>query len=53
MKNISQANGPKKQAGTANLLTDKIDFKPKLIRKDERTLHTQQRKNSPRRHCDF
>jgi hypothetical protein len=28
-----QANGPKKQAGVAILITNKIDFKPKVIKK--------------------
>ena len=31
-----QANGPKKQAGVAILILDKIDFQPKVIKKDKR-----------------
>jgi hypothetical protein len=34
-KNIYQANGPPKQAGVAILISDKVDFKPKLIRRDK------------------
>jgi exonuclease III len=30
---IFQANGPKKQVGIAILISDKIDFQPKVIRK--------------------
>jgi exonuclease III len=34
-KTIFQANDPKKQAGVAILMLDKIDFPPKLIKKDK------------------
>jgi exonuclease III len=34
-KTILQANGPKKQAGVPILISNKIDFKPKLIKKDK------------------
>jgi exonuclease III len=34
-KAIFQANGPKKQAGVAILISDKIDFQPKVIKKDK------------------
>ena len=30
-----QANGPKKQAGVTILISNKIDFQPKVIRKDK------------------
>jgi hypothetical protein len=30
-----QANGPKKQAGVAILISSKIDFQPKVIKKDK------------------
>ena len=33
-KTILQANGPRKQAGVAILISDKIDFQPKVIKKD-------------------
>jgi hypothetical protein len=49
-KTIFQGNGPKKQAGVATLILDKIDFQPKVIKKRYgRMLHYQQRKNQPRR----
>jgi exonuclease III len=34
-KNIFQANGTQKQAGVAILISDKTDFKPKLVTGDE------------------
>jgi exonuclease III len=34
-KTIFQANGPKKQAGVAILKSNKIDFQPKVIKKDK------------------
>lgn len=34
MKKISQANGSKKQTEVAILISDKINFKAKLIRRD-------------------
>ena len=34
-KTIFQANGLKKQAGVAILISDKIDFQPKVIKKDK------------------
>ena len=34
-KTIFQANGPKKQAGVAVLISNKIDFQPKVIKKDK------------------
>jgi exonuclease III len=34
-KKIYQANGPPKQAGVAILISDKIDFKPTLIKRDK------------------
>jgi exonuclease III len=44
-KTIFYANGPKKQPGAAILISNKIDFQPKVIKKDK---HTHQRKNLPR-----
>jgi hypothetical protein len=32
---IYQANGPRKQAGVAILISDKVDFKPTLIKRDK------------------
>ena len=34
-KTIFQANGMKKQAGVAMLISNKIDFQPKVIKKDK------------------
>jgi exonuclease III len=34
-KKIYQVNGPRKQAGVAILISDKIDFKPTLIKGDK------------------
>ena len=34
-KTIFQANGMKKQAGVAILISNKIDFQPKIIKKDK------------------
>jgi exonuclease III len=34
-KTIFQANGPKKQAGVAILILNKIDFQSKVIKKDK------------------
>jgi hypothetical protein len=34
-KTILQANSPKKQAGVANLILNKINFQPKVIKKDK------------------
>ena len=43
-KTIFQANGTKKQARVAILISNKIDFQPKVIKKRlGGTLHTHQR----------
>ena len=34
-KTIFQANGPKKQAGVVILISNKINFQPKVIKKDK------------------
>ena len=34
LKNELEANDPKKQAGVAILISNKIDFQPKVIKKD-------------------
>jgi exonuclease III len=34
-KKIYQANGPLKQAGVTILISDKVDFKPTLVRQDK------------------
>jgi hypothetical protein len=48
-KTIFQANGPEKQAGVTIVISNKFDFQPNVIKKDnERTLCTHKRKNLPR-----
>jgi hypothetical protein len=43
-KTIFQENGMKKQAGLAILISNKINFQPKVIKKSQGgTLHTHQR----------
>ena len=37
-KTIFQANGPKKQAGVAILISNKIDFQSKVFKKDKEGL---------------
>jgi exonuclease III len=45
-KTIIPEHGPKKQAGVAILILNKIDFQPKVIKKKkEGALHTHQRRN--------
>jgi exonuclease III len=34
-KKIYQVSGPRKQAGVAILISDKVDFKPTLIKRDK------------------
>jgi hypothetical protein len=34
-KKIYQANGPPKQAGVAILISDKVDFKPTLMKQNK------------------
>jgi hypothetical protein len=34
-KKIYQDNGPQKQVGVAILISDKVDFKPTLIKRDK------------------
>jgi exonuclease III len=41
---IFQANRSKKKAGIHISISNKLDFKPKLIGRNERTLHTYKRK---------
>jgi hypothetical protein len=36
-KKIYQTNGPPKQAGVAILISGKVDFKPKLLRRDKKS----------------
>jgi hypothetical protein len=44
LENNFPRNGLKKQAGVAILISNKIDFQPKVIKKDKKgALHTHQR----------
>jgi exonuclease III len=38
-KTIFQTNAPKKQAGVAILVSNKIDFQPKVLKKRQRGAH--------------
>ena len=51
-KEILQANRQEKKAGVAILISDKIDFKRRAIKRDPEGhfIILTQRKNSPRRH---
>ena len=49
-KQIFQANGQEKKAGVAILISDKIDFKTRAIKRPRRSLHNTQGKNPSRRH---
>ena len=42
-KTILQANGPKKQAGVAIQILNKINFQPRDTKKDKEVPHTHQR----------
>jgi exonuclease III len=48
-KTIFQANGPKKQAGVAILMSNRIDFQPKVIKKDKEGHFLLIKVNLPRR----
>ena len=48
-KKISRTNRDQKKAGVAILISDKIDFKTKAVKRQRRTLHNDQRINPRRR----
>ena len=54
-KKIFQANGQEKKAGVTILISDKIHFKRRAIKRPRWSLHNTQRKNPPRRHkhCQY
>ena len=53
-KKIFHANGDQKKAGVAILISDKIDFEIKTVKRDkERTLHNDQRINPRRRYNNY
>ena len=47
-KGLEKENGAKTQDGIVILISNKINFKPKLIKRWERILHTHRRKYLPR-----
>ena len=49
-KQIFQANGQEKKAVVAILISDKIDFQRRAIKRDRKGHHNTQKKNPPRRH---
>ena len=52
-KKIFHANRDQKKAGVAILISDKIDFKTKAVRRQRRTLHNDQRINPRRRYNSY
>ena len=54
LKKIFHANRDQKKAGVAILISDKIDFKTKAVKRDKkRTLHNDQRINPRRRYNNY
>jgi hypothetical protein len=52
-KTIFQANGMKKQAGVAILISNKIDFQPKVIKKTRRGTSYSSKVKSSKRNYQF
>ena len=53
-KKTFHANGDQKKAGVAILISDKIDFKTKAVKRDKRRpLHNDQRINPIRRYNNY
>jgi exonuclease III len=52
-KTILQANDLKKQAGVAILITNKIDFQPKIIKKDKKGISNKSKVKSSKRNSQF
>ena len=52
-KKISHTNRDQKKAGVAILISDKIDFEIKAVKRDRRTLHNDQRINPRRRYNNY
>ena len=53
-KKIFHTNGDQKKAGVAKVISDKIDFKTKAVKKRQRrTLHNDQRINPRRRYNNY
>jgi hypothetical protein len=52
-KTIFQASGPKKQVGVAILISNKIDFQPKVIKKDKRGISYSSKVKSTKMNSQF
>ena len=52
-KKIFHANGDQKKTGVAILISDKIDFEIKAVKRDRRTVHNDQRINPRRRYNNY
>ena len=52
-KKIFHANRDQKKAGVAILISEKIDFKTKAMKRQRRTLHNDQRINPRRRYKNY
>jgi hypothetical protein len=52
-KTIFQANGLKKQAGVAILISNKIDFQPKVTKKTRRDTSYSSKVKYSKRNCQF
>ena len=52
-KKIFHANRDQKKAGVAILISDKIDFKTKAVKRDKKTLHNDQRINPRRKYNNY
>jgi len=50
---IFHANGDQKKARVAILISDKIDFEIKVMKRQRRTLHNNQRINQTRRYNNY
>ena len=53
LKKIFHTNGDQKKAGVAILISDKIDFEIKAMKRQRRTLHNNQRINQTRRYNNY
>ena len=52
-KKLFDANGNQKKSGVAILISDKIDFKTKAVKRQRRSLHNDQRINPRRRYNNY
>ena len=52
-KKVFHANGDQKKAGVATLISEKIDFKTKAVKRQRRSLHNDQRINPRRRYNNY